>query len=183
MDVGTSTLGVWLRWMLTFFGFPLGGGLAYALVRSIDGAVDAAVAGAVAGAAIGTAQWLVLRQLIAVSGWWIAASSVGLAAGLALGVALVGTGTGSMPLAMRGIVTGVVIGIMQWIILREHVLMAGWWVPAIGVCWAGGWTVTRAAGVDLSRGWTVFGASGAIVFAALTGIALILLLRHPVPRP
>lgn len=59
--------------------------------------------------------------------------------------------------------------------------MATLWVVVVAIGWALGWTVTRAAGVDLSRGWIVFGASGALAFAALTGLVLLWLLRHPLP--
>jgi hypothetical protein len=40
-----------------------------------------------------------------------------------------------------------------------------------------GWTVTWATGVDVERGYYVFGASGALVFAAITGLAMLLMLR------
>ena len=40
-----------------------------------------------------------------------------------------------------------------------------------------GWTVTWAVGVDVERGYYVFGASGALVFAAITGMAMLLILR------
>jgi hypothetical protein len=37
--------------------------------------------------------------------------------------------------------------------------------------------VTWAAGIDVERGYYVFGASGALVFAAFTGLAMLLMLR------
>jgi hypothetical protein len=40
-----------------------------------------------------------------------------------------------------------------------------------------GWTVTWAFGIDVERGYFVFGASGALVFAAVTGLAMLLMLR------
>jgi hypothetical protein len=42
-----------------------------------------------------------------------------------------------------------------------------------------GWTVTWAFGIDVERGYFVFGASGALVFAALSGLTMLLMLRGP----
>jgi len=176
MNIDRASASFWLTWMLTFLSFPIGGSLAYALVRSVDSVRDGAIAGFVAGAVIGIAQWLVLRRAIPLDGWWIAASALGLAGGLALGVAALGSGTAAGELALRGAITGAVFGVMQWLILRQYISTAGWWAPLIAAGWALGWTVTRLAGVDLSYGWAVFGSSGALVFAGITGGALVWLL-------
>jgi len=181
MSSGAPSLGFWLKWMLTFFAFPIGGGLAYLLVRSMAGAVKPAIGGFVTGLVLGTAQWLVFRQVIALSGWWIVATGIGLATGLALSVAVSGASIELRPLIVRAVLTGGLLGIAQWLLLRRHVTAAGLWIVVVAIGWALGWVVTRAAGVDLSRGWLVFGASGALAFAALTGLALIWLLRHPLP--
>jgi hypothetical protein len=37
--------------------------------------------------------------------------------------------------------------------------------------------VTWASGIDVERGYYVFGALGALVFAAVTGLAMLLMLR------
>ena len=65
MTIGTPTLGLWLKWMVTFLGFPIGGGVAYLLVRSMDGIAKPAIGGLVTGLVLGIAQWLVLRQVMA----------------------------------------------------------------------------------------------------------------------
>jgi hypothetical protein len=61
--------------------------------------------------------------------------------------------------------------------LRERVLAAGLWPPVVAIAWPLGWTVTWAAGVDVERGYYVFGSTGALVFATLTGLAMLLMLR------
>lgn len=172
----------WLKWLLTFFAFPLGGGLAFLLIRSAASVGQAAVGGAITGLILGVAQWIVLRQMIALSSWWIVATGLGLALGLALSVALLGTGLELRPLVIRAALTGGILGISQWLLLRQYIALAGWWAAVVMLGWVTGWIVTRAAGVDLSRGWTVFGASGALVFAGLTGLALVWLLRHRLPH-
>ncbi|MGH6962145.1 MAG: hypothetical protein ACREE7_16820, partial [Dongiaceae bacterium] len=67
---------IWLRWLLTALGFPIGGGIAYAITGPAATIPKAMLAGAISGAAVGLGQWLVLRQATAVSGWWIAASAL-----------------------------------------------------------------------------------------------------------
>lgn len=175
-NVPLATL--WLWWLLTFVGFPVGGGLAYVATRALEGTARAAIGGLVAGAVIGIGQWLALRQALAVDAWWIIATSAGLAAGLGIGAAVVGAGTDARALVIRAVITGLLVGGLQWMVLRQHLTASGGWIVATAAAWAVGWLVTRAIGVDLSRGWTVFGASGAVVFAALTGLALVWLLRR-----
>jgi hypothetical protein len=171
----------WLKWLLTALSFPVGGGVAFALAGSATSPLKGALAGAIAGAVIGIAQWLVLRQFLSSGVFWILASGIGLAAGLGLGLAVLGARTDTVTLLLRAALTGAVIGLLQWLLLRQEFAMAGWWILAMTIFWVLGWAITRAVGVDLSKGWAVFGISGAIVFAALSGILVVWLIRHPVP--
>ena len=54
---GGSRLRVAARWMVTFFGFPLGGFLAELLVGPVDGIGAALIGGLLTGAVVGAAQW------------------------------------------------------------------------------------------------------------------------------
>jgi hypothetical protein len=166
-----------LWWMLAFLGFPLGGLLALVLVGSIDGVASGAVAGASAGAVIGAAQWLVLRRYLRVGAGWLLATALGVAIGDAVGALLTGAGTGIGALLISGLATGVAVGLSQWTLLRGRVQAANLWVPVVAAAWPIGWTVTWAAGVDVERGYAVFGSTGALVFAAITGAAMWLMLR------
>jgi hypothetical protein len=47
----------------------------------------------------------------------------------------------------------------------------------VAIAWPLGWTVTWAFSLDVERGYFVFGASGALVVAAITGLAMLLMLR------
>jgi hypothetical protein len=167
-----------LWWMLAFLGFPLGGLLALVLVGSVEGAASGALGGALAGAVIGGAQWLVIRRYLRVGPEWILATALGVAIGDALGALLTGAGTGIGALLITGLATGVAVGLLQWgFFLRGRLLLASLWVPVVGIAWPLGWTVTWATGVDVERGYYVFGASGALVFAAITGLVMLLMLR------
>jgi hypothetical protein len=179
-DSGDPQAGGWrffLWWMLTFLGFPLGGVLALVLVGSVEGVVSGALGGALAGAAIGVAQWLVLRRYMRVGPEWILATALGVAFGDSVGALLTDAGTGIGALLIIGLATGVAVGLLQWWLLRGRLLRARLWPPVVAIAWPLGWTVTWAFGIDVERGYFVFGASGALVFAAVTGLAMLLMLR------
>ena len=167
-----------LWWMLAFLGFPLGGLLALVLVGSVEGVVSGALGGALAGAVIGAAQWLVLRRYLRVGPEWVLGTALGVAIGDALGALLTGSGTGIGALLITGLATGVAVGLLQWwLVLRGRLLRSRLWTPVVAIAWPVGWTVTWAFGIDVERGYYVFGASGALVFAAITGFAMLLMLR------
>ena len=167
-----------LWWMLAFLGFPLGGLLALVLVGSMEGVVSGALGGALAGAVIGAAQWLVLRRYLRVGPEWVIATALGVAIGDALGALLTGAGTGIGALLITGLATGVAVGLLQWgLSLRGRLPLASLWPPVVAIAWPLGWTVTWAAGVDVERGYYVFGSTGALVFAAITGLAMLFMLR------
>ncbi len=164
-------------WMLAFLGFPLGGLLAIEVVGAIDGPARAALAGFLAGSVIGAAQWLVLRRYLRISTWWVVATAAGLASGNAIGAVMTGAGTELGDLVLTGLAAGVAVGLAQWTLLSAHLRIAILWPLVVTIAWPIGWTVTWAAGVDVERGYAVFGATGALVFAALTGTAMWLLMR------
>ena len=167
-----------LWWMLAFLSFPLGGLLALLVVGPVQGALSGALGGALAGAVIGAAQWLVLRRYLRVGPEWILATALGVAIGDAFGALLTGAGTGIGALLITGLVTGVAVGLLQWgLFLRGRLLVASLWVPVVAIAWPVGWTVTWAFGIDVERGYYMFGASGALIFAAITGLAMLLMLR------
>ena len=173
---------VWLWWVLaTAVGWSVGGYLGSAagwgLSRGI--AVVGYGAGAAAGGiAAGVLQWLVLRQQVARAGWWVLASTV---AGAVIGVvgvvvgAAVGFGVrwvdggpettgansgGDWVLGVGLVLYGTVLGVLQWLVLRQQVARAGWWVLAstvgwpvsIGVGGIGVQAVRSVTGRDAARG-------------------------------
>ena len=169
-----------LWWMLAFVGFPLGGFLALMVVGSVEGVVSGALGGALAGAVIGAAQWLVLRRYprVRVGPEWVVATALGVAIGDVLGALITGAGTGIGALLITGLATGVAVGLLQWgLVLRGRLLRARLWPLVVAIAWPVGWTVTWAFGIDVERSYYVFGASGALVFAAITGLAMLLILR------
>lgn len=159
-------------WLLTFLGMPIGGGLARLIVGPADSPVRGLMAGVIAGVIIGLAQWLVLRQARPIGPVWIAVTAAGLGFGFAIAQALIGNGMTATDVALRGLICGVLIAALQWLILRDALPNAWIWAVVVAVGWPLAWTITRAIGVDLSQNWVVFGASGAIAFAIVTAVAL-----------
>ena len=112
---------------------------------------------------------------------WVAGTGIGMAIGLAIGTAFLGSETARNELLWRGAITGLCIGIAQWVVFRRVLPLSQSviWIGVVSLGWALGWFVTRAAGIDLSPKWYVFGMSGALTFQLLTGLALYFLLRSP----
>jgi hypothetical protein len=108
---------------------------------------------------------------------WIAATALGLALGDGVGAALTGVGATIGDLLDTGLISGVAVGLLQGALLGRRVQVAGLWTLVVALAWPLGWTVTWAIGVDVERVYAVFGSSGALVFAAITGATMLLILR------
>ena len=176
-DLFTPSWRFWLFWGLAFLGFPIGGGLANIIIGPVTTTIQAGIAGAIAGAVLGVIQWLVLKGQIPVPFWWVIATSAGMALGLAISVAFLGSETSGNVLLWRAAITGVSIGVAQWILLRQISPQMWIWIVVITLGWVIGWFITRSAGIDLNLKWPVFGATGALAFQLLTGIAFYFILR------
>jgi hypothetical protein len=168
-----------LRWMPTFVGFIAGGATAIAVTGPVTTPTAALAGGALAGAVIGAGQWLALRGQLPKIAWWVPATALGQAAGLAAGASLVGYRTDLQDLAIQGAITGLGVGLLQALVLRQHLATWFWWAIAMPPLWALGWIVTTAAGVAVGQNFTNFGATGAIVVTILSGLLLAQVLRTP----
>ncbi len=188
-------------WFSEAVGEQLGG------EQVVNGPVGGAVLVVLLGMSFGTAQWLFLRQYHSQAGWWILATVVGFAVGVPV-LAWLRPWPGLLAAdphstvseaagyvggwALDGAVLGLAVGLTQWLLLRQHLPRAGWWVLATAV----GWVLTTAARGSLdvvsdtsylsgpaqvmlviSLLVTVVGALGLI-----TGMSLVWLLRQPRPR-
>ena len=169
--------------MATFVGSAVGVVVGVAVLGPVLGAVGLAGAGVM--------QWLVLRQQLSRSGWWIWASSVGLAIGLVVGVAASAAG-GDDAAVVSLAVLGASIGIAQWLVLRRQVSRAGWWILVSVVGLAVGLAATIVVfGVGDGNGGgavtgvledAIFGMVIGAVVGALTGGVMVWLLRQPAAK-
>ncbi len=163
---------VWAWPLACLLGFPIGGLIANLIVGAIDSVGAALAGGLIAGAVIGAAQWLALRSLV--PRLWIAATSVGMAAGLAVGAALVDYGIDRGDLVILGAITGLGVGGLQALVLARHgVPGAVWWAVLNPLAWALAWLVTSYVITgNVDERFTNFGASGTLLYALLTAFLL-----------
>ena len=181
----------WLQWVLANIAgvvlvFAITGVLAL-IVKVVlgGGAEDKVPFFPVVGIGLGIMQWLALRQRLPRAGWWILASIAGWIAGFAMtGVvylltrSIVGEATNYEVVALIfALAIGASLGVTQWLVLRQSFSRTGWWVIANLV----GWVVTfLAVGKSLDRFVDLVSLS--VVPPAVTGLALVWLLRPPVPN-
>jgi hypothetical protein len=201
--------GFWLQWVIaTGVGFAVGGGLAGGLLRTVIDSrghaewspIDAlTLSGAIFGGVIGMAQWWVLRPHIRQAGWWIPATSAGWAismAGLAAAVQL-GRSFGATTLlgALAFAAIGPLSATLQSLVLPRAYRQAGMWIAVgaagfiLGAVVGGAALAAATIVLDWFRPedfpsagpWAVMGAVAGPVYGAATGLALIRLLREPLP--
>ncbi len=139
------------------------------------------------GAVIGATQWLILRRYFSGAVRWIVASGVGMAIGgiaafpLKLRDLYVGTSGFQLDEIAYGVVFGFLMGGAQWLVMRTWVQSAGWWVLSSTI----GWTLGMAVGELLPLNWSntytghVYGMITEGIPAAVTGLALVMLLQNP----
>ncbi len=198
---------LWWMWVIANgAGEAVGlGGAAFVAMVVLDGTraelgvfwasvVSASVFGVILGAVVGLAQAWVLRWPLPFlrRRTWVAATTAGGAIGwLAASVPLVdrladraGSGLGSdlLVAAAVGVVAGPILGVPQWLVLREHVPEASPWIWANAAAWAVGTpaVVFAAEAVPGGAAWYVvaglalpgLSAAGAIV-GAIHGLVLV----------
>jgi len=169
---------VWAWPLAIILGFPIGGYAANLTVGAVDSVGAALAGGLIAGAVVGAAQWLALRRDVP---WiWIAATSIGMAAGLTLGAVLVDYSVGRVDLMLMGAVTGAVAGGLQAVVLaRQGISGAVWWAVANPPAWALAWLVSSyVITKNIDERFTNFGASGCLLYALLTGVLLDVMFRR-----
>jgi hypothetical protein len=171
-----------LRWLGSFVGFPLGGLAAMVLVGHVDSRPTAVLGGLVTGAVLGVVQAAALRTDRRTTLAWVVTTAFGLSAGLATGSTAVGYATGIGDLAIQGLASGAVVGLLQALVLRDRLgALAALWPAYLAGAYALGWTITTAVGVQVEDQFTIFGAAGAITVAALTTV-LPVAIAHTIER-
>ncbi|MDX2076178.1 MAG: hypothetical protein SFZ02_07090 [bacterium] len=174
--------GQWgIFWVIAFLGFPPGGALATLIIGHLNNPLQGILGGFLAGIVIGGAQFLALRGRLAIDAWWIVATAGALAVGVAITVLIFGSETTLEAVVIRAPLTGLLLGMAQFLILRQHVHNAWVWIPVITVVYTLAWYITGVViKASLDQGFVVFGASGALVYQILTGVTLWWLLRNPI---
>ncbi len=182
--------GFWLRWLLatiigTVFGMVIVFfGLASLLSRSSQ-IVYGVLIGGVIGAFVGTSQWLILRKYLDRVGLWVPLTLISWVVfwelelmgvlsrvlGQNSGIALI---QDMLHLAVLGCLTGG----LQWLLLRQKVQAAGWWVLASILGTVLGALVADGINITLGSDSPLDFLSGSIIGGIITGVCMMWLIQR-----
>jgi hypothetical protein len=188
VKVERNELGLWLGWTLATAGGMLLGFLPTILLINVLNLGLAQIAVPVlAGTVIGFAQWLVLRRYVTASTRWDWTDGISWAAGYILGLLLIQVLPSTVFAAFIGyFLFGVIVALVQWPVLRREIPQVFTWVVASAVAWAVGYWASQAVLslftdplIDPVVGTTVIAVTSGLVAGAITGLALIWIVRKP----
>ncbi|MCU0475869.1 MAG: hypothetical protein MUC99_07125 [Anaerolineae bacterium] len=159
-----------VRWVVAFLGFPVGGLAATSLIGVLENPLDGLLGGLIAGAGIGLAHGLALRASL----WrWALASALGLGVGVWAGVVLFSASHDLATILMRAPLAGLGLGAAQAVLVRGTLRLAwAWPLLTAGMFVAAWWVSALVITTNLQAGFVVFGASGALLYQGVTGLAL-----------
>jgi hypothetical protein len=187
--VERNEFGLWLGWTLaTALGMLLGHLPLVPLVEVIDLGIARIVAPLLGGLLVGLSQWLVLRGFLTRSSDWILAGGAGWAAAYAIGLFVVQNLTGSFLIGLVAyLLFGVIVGLLQWPVLRREIPNIWAWISANVLGWTLGFFVSQIVvgqlfGPDSYNQALVTAISSGVsgfIAGALTGLALVWIVRQP----
>ena len=188
VKVERNELGLWLGWTLATAGGMLLGFLpTILLVNLLDLGLAQIAVPVLAGTVIGFAQWLVLRRYITASTRWDWTDGISWAAGYILGLLLIQMLPSSVFVVFIGyFLFGAIVALVQWPVLRREIPQVLTWLVASAIAWAVGYWVSQAVLslftdplIDPVVGTTVIAVTSGLVAGAITGVALIWIVRKP----
>jgi hypothetical protein len=187
--VNRSEFSLWLAWTLaTAAGMILGFVPFTFFIADLDLLLVRILLPLVAGVLVGLFQWFVLRPYLTRAVDWVLSGGAGWALGFALGL-LVVQAMGRNPLGalVAYALFGLIIGALQWPMLRREIPHVATWVIASSLGWGLGAYLGRAglnllaAGGEVSQvlSTTVVAGITGLVAGAVTGLALVWIVRQP----
>lgn len=187
--VRRNEFGLWLGWTLATTAGMLFGLLPFMLlVEDLDLWLARILVPLWAGFLVGVFQWLVLKNYLTHSVDWILHGGAGWALGYALGLVVIQIVDENRLGALIGyILFGIIIGLIQWPVLRREIPNAIPWVLASVAGWALGSYTSQAVlnafvtGDHVSQALSSAVISGitGLVAGAVTGLALVWIVRKP----
>jgi hypothetical protein len=187
--VASNEFGMWLEWTLaTALGMLLGFLPSLVLVNLLDLAFARIIVPLWAGFLIGLAQWVVLRKYLNDSSDWVLAAGASWAVGFALGLLIMNglTGTG-LDSFFGYVLFGIIVAVVQWPILRREIPNVWMWILANVIGWTLGFYASEFAldlffndpAIDPLASTSVLSGVSGLVAGAITGLALIWIVRQP----
>ena len=186
----------WLLWLVAnFFGYAFWfclGALPLVILGDRDNDFTGVLFLSSQGVMTGLAQWLVvIRWHIGQAGWWILATAIGWPLGLFAGTAVVSrvNVVNEQAAIVVWAVLGASLGLTQWLVLRNKVEHAEWWIFASTALWAiSGFIGIKV--IEVVNGPSVIVTSSTELVVILTtwglaesikGVVLVRLLHRPIP--
>ena len=189
VKVERNEFGLWLGWTLATAGGMLLGFLpTIPLVNLLDLSIAQIAVPVLAGTVIGFAQWIVLRRYLTAGSTWELADGITWAAGYVLGLLLVLALPSTLFIAtIAYLLFGVIVALVQWPVLRREIPNILVWVAANAFGWAIGFWASQAILplfvtdplVPPAVSTTVIAVTSGLVAGAITGIALVWIVRRP----
>ena len=187
--VAKNEFGMWLEWTLaTALGMLLGFLPSIVLVNLLDLTFARIIVPLWAGLLIGLAQWVVLRKYLNESSDWILAGGASWAVGFALGLLIMNglTGTG-LDGFIGYVLFGIIVAVVQWPLLRREIPNVWMWILANVLGWTAGFYLSQFAldlffnepVIDPVASTSVLSGVSGLVAGAITGVALVLIVRRP----
>lgn len=185
--------GLWIGWTLATAAGMLAGYLPFLLVvDSVDLLIVRILLPIWAGFLVGLFQWFVLRQYLTHSADWIFSEGAAWSVAYALGLLIVQLlDENILTLAIAYLIFGAIIGIIQWPVFRREMPNILPWVLANVVGWALGAFLSQlvlnaiVTGDEVSQllsSIVISGVTG-LIAGAITGLALIWIVRKPEAQP
>ena len=187
--VRRNEFGLWLGWTLATTAGMLFGLLPFMLlVEDLDLWLARILVPLWAGFLVGVFQWLVLKNYLTHSVDWILHGGAGWALGYALGLVVIQIFAENRLGALIGyILFGIIIGLIQWPVLRREIPNVIPWVLASVAGWALGSYASQAvlnafvSGDQISQALSsaVISAVTGLMAGAITGAVLVWIVRKP----
>ena len=189
VKVERNDFGLWLGWTLATAGGMLLGFLpSLFLVNVLDLGLARIIVPALAGTLVGLAQWLALRRYLTATTDWILAGGTSWAVGYVLGLFLIQLMPASVFAGFIGyLLFGAIVALVQWPLLRREIPHLLVWMIASAIGWAAGlWTsqvilplFQTGPTIPPAVSTTVIAVTSGLIAGAITGIALIWIVREP----
>jgi len=187
--VERSEIGLWLGWTLATAGGMLLGFLPTILVVNMfDLGLAQIIVPVLAGTIIGFSQWIVLRRYVTATSDWILAGGTSWAVGYVLGLLLIQTLPSTIFIGIIGYpLFGLIVALVQWPVLRREIPNIVVWIVASSLGWAAGFWASQAVLslfftgqlIEPAVSTTVIAVTSGLVAGAITGVALVWIVRKP----
>lgn len=182
-------VGLWLAWtIVTAGGMLLGFLLSIPVINLLNLGFAQIIVPVLTGAIIGFSQWFVLRRYVTASTRWLWADGVSWAAGYILGLFLIQVLPSTLFAGFIGyFLFGAIVALLQWPVLRREIPHILTWIVASALAWAAGFWASqvvlplffRGPSIAPALSTTVIAVTSGLVAGAITGIALIWIVRRP----